>query len=73
MASIQIQIFSDGKVQGSVNGVKGKRCTDYIKIIEELTQSQTYESDYTEEFFEEETLSVRENILEEDWEKVRLE
>lgn len=71
MATIQIQIFPDGRVQGSVNGIKGKRCTDYIKIIEELTQSRTYESDYTKEFYENETVSAQQNIFEEEWENIQ--
>jgi len=52
MANIQIRIFPDGKVQGDVHGIKGKKCTDYIGIIEELTESRTFSSEYTEEFYE---------------------
>lgn len=52
--TITIQIFPDGKVQAEVNGVKGKSCTDYIKIIEEILEAETSDSDYTPEYYESE-------------------
>lgn len=51
---VKIRIFSDGKVQAEVNGVKGKKCTKYINILEELLKSQVVDSEYTKEYFEQE-------------------
>lgn len=51
---VRIRIFSDGKVQAEVNGVKGKKCTKYINILEELLKSQVVDSEYTNEYFEQE-------------------
>ena len=59
MATMQIRIYPDGKVQGEINGIKGKRCTDYIGIIEELTDSRTWKSTFTEEFYETEEVHIR--------------
>lgn len=54
--TIQIQIFSDGKVQVEVQGVKGKKCTDYIKLLEEVVGGEVYESSYTPEYYEHEVV-----------------
>ena len=70
MSRINIRIFPDGRVQGDVQGVQGKKCTNYIKIIEDLVDGQTDESDYTEEFYEHETVKQRESIEEDDLLKV---
>ena len=59
MATMQIRIYPDGKVQGDINGIKGKRWTDYISIIEELTESRTWQSSFTEEFYETEEVQLR--------------
>ena len=59
MATMQIRIYPDGKVQGEINGIKGKRCTDYIGIIEELTDSRTWKSNFTKDFYEIEEVYLR--------------
>lgn len=59
---ITIQIFPDGKVQAEVNGVKGKSCTDYIKIIEEILEAETSDSDYTPEYYESENTTETETL-----------
>lgn len=58
---IKIQIFQDGTVQAAVEGIKGKRCTNYIKIIEELLEANIIDSDYTPEYYESEELEVYED------------
>lgn len=58
MPEINIRIYPDGKVQAEVNGVKGKSCTKYIKILEELLEAETIDSDTTPEYEE----NVRERI-----------
>ncbi len=49
---IQIRIFPDGKINAETKGIKGKNCTDYLKIIEELLQAKIVSSDYTEEYYQ---------------------
>lgn len=56
---IKIRIFADGKVQAEVQGIKGKKCTDYISIIEELLDAVTDDSEYTKEYYEIETINGR--------------
>lgn len=63
MPEINIRIYPDGKIEAEVNGVKGKKCTNYIKILEELLEAKTFDSNYTKEYFELEEVKDRtENI-----------
>lgn len=55
---IQIQIFPDGTIQADIQGIKGRRCTDYIKILEDILEAKTVDSDYTPEFYENEDVKV---------------
>lgn len=45
-----VRIFPDGTVQAEVHGATGKRCTDYIAILEELLEAETADSEYTAEY-----------------------
>ncbi len=45
-----VRIFPDGTVQAEVHGAKGKRCTDYIGILEELLEAESVDSAYTAEY-----------------------
>ena len=57
---IQLRVYPDGRVEAVVEGVKGKRCTDYIKVLEELLDAQVLESEYTPEYYETEEVQVDE-------------
>jgi len=43
-------------VQAEVQGIKGKACTSYISILEELVKAEAVDSSYTPEYFEKETV-----------------
>ena len=53
---IKIRIFNDGMIQADVEGVKGKKCTNYIKIIEDLLGANVIDSKYTQEYYETEEI-----------------
>jgi hypothetical protein len=55
---IQLRIFPDGTIQAEVQGIKGKRCTDYIKILEEILEAKTVDSDYTPEYYQSDDLKI---------------
>ncbi|AJH00832.1 DUF2997 domain-containing protein [Clostridium beijerinckii] len=57
---IQLRIYPDGTVQANVEGVKGKKCTDYIKIIEDILEAEVIDSEYTPEYYESEKIEVNE-------------
>ena len=60
MKQIKVQIFSDGRVQADVAGVKGKTCTNFIGILEEILGSEAVDSHYTPEFYEIEQVEITE-------------
>ena len=49
-----IKIKKDGTIESETKGIKGKKCEDYIKLIEELTDSKVIETEYTSEYYENE-------------------
>ncbi|WP_043930621.1 DUF2997 domain-containing protein [Bacillus sp. EB01] len=55
---LKVQIFSDGQIQAEVLGIKGKKCTDYIKILEELLEAEVVDSEYTSEYYEKEQVEL---------------
>lgn len=57
---IQLRIYPDGTVQANVEGIKGKKCTDYIKIIEDILEAEVIDSEYTPEYYESEKIEVNE-------------
>lgn len=61
---IKIQIFEDGTVQGEIQGIKGKRCTNYIKILEDMLSAKTVDSNYTKEYYETEKVILHDHDYE---------
>lgn len=57
MAQIEIKIKFNGKIEAETFGVKGRKCMDYLKIIECLTNARTVDSDYTKEFYQQEDIA----------------
>ncbi|HCL4437761.1 DUF2997 domain-containing protein [Clostridium botulinum] len=57
---IKLRIYPDGIVQAEVEGIKGKKCTNYIGIIEELLEAKVVDSEYTPEYYEEEIIETYE-------------
>ncbi len=58
---IQLRVYPDGRIEAVVQGVKGKTCTDYIAVLEELLEAETVESAFTPEYFETEEVAVRQD------------
>lgn len=57
--TVKIEIFSDGTIQAETKGIKGKKCMDYMKILEEILEAETVDSDHTPEYFEKENIQNR--------------
>ena len=53
MACIKIRICQDGLVYAETKGIKGKACSDYAKVIEQLTDARILEKEFTEEYYQE--------------------
>lgn len=60
---IQIKIQPDGKIEAQTIGMKGKKCTDYIQILEDMLNAKTIESAYTDEYYQTEDQELNEEIL----------
>lgn len=48
---IKLRIFPDGHVQADVVGFRGKKCADYISILEEMLDAEAIDSERTAEYF----------------------
>lgn len=57
---IKIQIYPDGRIQADIAGVKGKKCTDYIRILEEILDAEAVDSSYTAEYYQTEEVKLEE-------------
>ncbi len=60
--TIRIAIRPDGKVQAEVQGIKGRACTDYVKILEELLDAETLDSQYTPEYYTDNVIESRQDV-----------
>lgn len=60
---VQIRILKDGSIEAVTNGIKGEKCVDYIRILEDLLEAETTNSNYTSEYYEiEQTLKVEQAV-----------
>lgn len=57
--TVKIEIFSDGTIQAETKGIKGKKCMDYMRILEEILEAETVDSNHTPEYFEKENIQKR--------------
>jgi hypothetical protein len=48
---IKLKIFPDGQVQAEVLGFRGKKCVDYISVLEKLLDAEAIDSDRTPEYY----------------------
>ena len=60
MGKMKIRLFPDGTIQMETEGIKGKRCTDYAKVLAKLADAKIYSIDKTEEYYQQEVLELDE-------------
>ena len=56
---LKIKLLPDGTIQVETLGIKGKKCEDYIPLIEELTNAKVVSKSYTKEFYESDEECIR--------------
>ncbi|MDO4156991.1 MAG: DUF2997 domain-containing protein [Oscillospiraceae bacterium] len=56
MAKIQIRIYPNGEIKAETHGAKGKKCLQYLSVIEKLTNSVIEDSEFTQEYLEREEM-----------------
>ena len=62
MGKMKIKLLPDGTIQMETEGVKGKKCMDYAKVLERLTDAKIYKLEKTDEYYQKEILEVEDNI-----------
>lgn len=55
---IKIKISPNGEIKMHTEGIKGKECEQYVKILGKLVDIKVTEKKYTEEYYEEEQNQV---------------
>lgn len=70
MKQIKIRIFPDGRIESETVNIKGKKCLEYIKPIQEMTGAQAIDSEFTDEYYESETAELETEI---NYERVGME
>ena len=53
---IEIRLNPDGSIQAETHGIKGRKCLDYMEIISEMLKAQVVDSDFTEEYYQNEEI-----------------
>jgi hypothetical protein len=60
MGKLKIRLYPDGTVKMDTEGIKGKKCTDYAKVLERLADVKIYQEEKTEEYYQTETITLDE-------------
>ena len=58
MGKIKIKLNPDGTIEMETEGIKGKKCTDYAKVLQDLTDAKIESIENTPEYYEEENLEL---------------
>ncbi len=58
MGKIKIKLNPDGSIEMETEGIKGKKCTDYAKVLQKLTDAKIESMENTPEYYEEENLEL---------------
>jgi len=53
---IEIEIKNDGTILAETIGIKGRKCIDYIELLEEILEAEAVDSDFKPEYYEKETI-----------------
>lgn len=60
MGKMKIRLFPDGTIQMETEGIKGKRCMDYAKVLAKLADAKISSIDKTDEYYQTEVLRLDE-------------
>lgn len=60
MGKIKIKLLPDGTIQMDTEGIKGKKCADYAKVLERLADARVARLEKTEEYYQSEILELDE-------------
>ena len=55
---LKIKLLPTGEIEMHTEGIKGKKCLDYIELMEVLADAKVVKQELTQEYYEEETETV---------------
>jgi len=50
---LKIKLLPNGLVEMTTEGIKGKKCMDYITFLEEIADAKVQKQEFTPEYYEE--------------------
>jgi len=62
MGKIKIRLYPDGTIKMETEGIKGKRCADYAKVLMRLADAKIEHIETTSEYYEQEELHLDESL-----------
>lgn len=60
MGKMKIRLYPDGTIKMETEGVKGKRCMDYAKVLQRLADAKISSIEKTDEYYQQEILRLDE-------------
>lgn len=57
---MKIRLFPNGTIQMETEGIKGKRCMDYAKVLAKLADAKISSIEKTDEYYQTEVLRLDE-------------
>lgn len=59
---LKIKLLPNGEIKMETIGVKGKRCLDYVALMEKLADAKLQSKEFTPEYYEQETELPLDNV-----------
>lgn len=60
MGKMKIRLYPDGTIKMETEGVKGKKCMDYAKVLQRLADAKISSIEKTDEYYQQEILRLDE-------------
>jgi hypothetical protein len=61
MGKLKIKLLPDGTIEMETKGIKGKKCLDYAKVLEQLADVKNEKIDKTDEYYQDSYLELDES------------
>lgn len=55
---LKIRLLPNGEIEMKTEGIKGKKCLDYVKFLELIADAKVTKQELTPEYYEEENETV---------------
>lgn len=64
---LKIKLLPNGEIQMETIGIKGKKCLDYIEVMQKIANIKIEKQEFKDEYYEEE-----QNIIQDDIQNITL-